>query len=315
MEAALDGFETGVRRGAVDAGQTAAIDVTLTPARFTEGVVVTARRIEEAVQEVPIPVSVVSGELVADTGAFNVNRVKELIPTVQFYSTNPRNSAINIRGLGAPFGLTNDGIEPGVGLYIDGVFYARPAVGDARLPRRGADRGAARTAGHALRQEHHRRRHQRHDPQAELHAGNGLSSSTTAASTSCRPRRRSRGRSARRSPGGMSFSGTQREGIVFNTAHAGRLNTLNNLGVRGQVLFAPSKRVVINVSVDHTRQRPEGYTQVVAGVAPTLRPANRQYAQIAADLDYTPPSFNAFDRLTDVDTPLAVLSGSRRRGR
>ena len=50
-----------------------------------------------------------------------------MLPTVQFYSTNPRNSAINIRGLGAPFGLTNDGIEPGVGLYIDGVFYARPA--------------------------------------------------------------------------------------------------------------------------------------------------------------------------------------------
>ena len=89
--------------------------------------VVTARRVEEVAQEVPIPVSVVSGDLVADAGAFNVNRLKELIPTVQFYSTNPRNSAINIRGLGAPFGLTNDGIEPGVGLYIDGVFYARPA--------------------------------------------------------------------------------------------------------------------------------------------------------------------------------------------
>ena len=76
----------------------------------------------------PIPVSVVSGRLVEDAGAFNVNRLKELLPTVQFYSTNPRNSAINIRGLGAPFGLTNDGIEPGVGLYIDGVFYARPAA-------------------------------------------------------------------------------------------------------------------------------------------------------------------------------------------
>ena len=56
-----------------------------------------------------------------------MNRLKEMIPTVQFYSSNPRNSAINIRGLGAPFGLTNDGLEPGVGLYIDGVFYARPA--------------------------------------------------------------------------------------------------------------------------------------------------------------------------------------------
>ena len=128
LETTLDGFETSVRRLVLEAGQTAALDVTLAPSQVTEGVVVTARRIEEAAQEVPIPVSVVSGDLIESAGAFNVNRLKDLIPTVQFYSTNPRNSAVNIRGLGAPFGLTNDGIEPGVGLYIDGVFYARPAA-------------------------------------------------------------------------------------------------------------------------------------------------------------------------------------------
>jgi len=74
--------------------------------------------------------------------------------------------------------------------------------------------------------------------------------------------------------------------------------------VRGQVLFAPSDTLAITASLDHTRQRPEGYTQVVAGVAPTLRPANRQFSQIATDLGYTAPSYNAFDRVTDVDTPL-----------
>ena len=62
--------------------------------------------------------------------------------------------------------------------------------------------------------------------------------------------------------------------------------------------------LAVTFAVDHTRQRPRGNTQVVAGVAPTLRPANRQYPAIAADLNYTPPSFNAFDRLTDVDTPI-----------
>ena len=126
LEVALDGFETAVRRIVLEVGQAAAIDVTLTPPRITESVVVTARRIEEAAQEVPIPVTVVSGNLVADTGAFNVNRLKELIPTVQFYSTNPRNSSVQIRGLGAPFGLTNDGIEPGVGLYIERSMLVPP---------------------------------------------------------------------------------------------------------------------------------------------------------------------------------------------
>jgi len=35
---------------------------------------------------------------------------------------------LNIRGLGSSFGLTNDGIDPGVGFYVDGVYYARPAA-------------------------------------------------------------------------------------------------------------------------------------------------------------------------------------------
>jgi iron complex outermembrane receptor protein len=101
-----------------------------------------------------------------------------------------------------------------------------------------------------------------------------------------------------------SFSGTQRDGVLINTRTGDDVNDLNNLGLRGQVLYAPSSALAVTFSADHTRQRPRGYTQVVAGVAPTLRPANRQYPAIAADLNSTPPSFNAFDRLTDVDTPM-----------
>ena len=199
--------------------------MTLTPSRVTEAVVVTARRIEEAAQEVPIPVSVVSGDLVATAGAFNVNRVKELIPTVQFYSTNPRNSAINIRGLGAPFGLTNDGIEPGVGLYIDGVFYARPAAATLdfldverievlRGPQ-GTLFGKNTTAG----------RHQRHDAPAELHAADATSSSTTATSDFVQAKGSVTGRSSARSPGALSFSGTQRDGTVHNVGDAATTST------------------------------------------------------------------------------------------
>ena len=55
-------------------------------------------------------------------------KLTQLQPSLQFYSTNPRNSAVNIRGLGAPFGLTNDGIEQGVGIYVDEVYYSRIAA-------------------------------------------------------------------------------------------------------------------------------------------------------------------------------------------
>src|SRR5688500_12700697 len=84
----------------VECGSAAAAANPDVPCVVVETVVVTARRIEETVQEVPIPVSVLGADLVADAGAFNVNRLKELVPTVQFYSSNPRNSTINIRGLG-----------------------------------------------------------------------------------------------------------------------------------------------------------------------------------------------------------------------
>ncbi len=69
-ETTLDGFEAASRRVAVVAGQATTLEVTLTPSRFNEEVIVTARRVEETAQEVPIPVSVVSGDLVARTGSF-----------------------------------------------------------------------------------------------------------------------------------------------------------------------------------------------------------------------------------------------------
>jgi iron complex outermembrane receptor protein len=303
IEVALDGFEPAVRRLTVDLGQVAALDVTLAPARFTEGVLVTARRMEETAQEVPIPLSVVTGNLVDNAGAFNVNRLKELVPTVQFYSTNPRNSAINIRGLGSPFGLTNDGVEPGVGLYIDGVFFARPAAATLdfldverievlRGPQ-GTLFGKNTTAG-AINVT---TRKPSFTPETNVELSYGDLGFLQAKASVTGPL-------ARTVAGRLSFSGTQRDGNVLNVTTRDAVNDLNNAGLRGQLLAAPSDTVVLLLTSDYTRQRPRGYTQVVAGVAPTLRPANRQYAQIAADLGYAPPSLNAFDRVTDVDTAL-----------
>jgi len=88
-------------------------------------ILVTARRRAEPVQRVLIAMSVIGGADIDKTGAFNVNRLQQQQPSLQFFSSNPRNSAINIRGLGAPFGLTNDGIEQGVGFYVDGVYIGR----------------------------------------------------------------------------------------------------------------------------------------------------------------------------------------------
>lgn len=303
VSVALDGFDTATVRVSVSAGQSAAADVTLNPARFSQSVVVTARRTEEVAQDVPIPVSVVRGDLVADAGAFNVNRLKEMLPTVQFYSTNPRNTAINIRGLGAPFGLTNDGLEQGVGMYIDGVYFARPAsatldfldveqVEVLRGPQ-GTLFGKNTTAG-AINITT-KKPSFTPGSEVELNYGNFGFVQAKASVT---------GPVAKSIAGRISLSGTQRDGVLKNVRTGDDVNDLNNLGVRAQLLYAPSDALAITVAVDHTRQRPRGYTQVVAGVAPTLRAANRQWPAIAADLNYSPPSYNPYDRVTDVDTPI-----------
>jgi len=268
----------------------------------SETVLVTSRRVLEDVQDVPIPVTVLSGVQVNEAGAFNVNRLKELIPSVQFYSSNPRNSSVNIRGIGAPFGLTNDGIEPGVGFYVDGIFYARPASATSdfldiqqievlRGPQ-GTLYGKNTTAG-AINITT-RRPSFTPDRDFELTYGNyGFIQAKGSISGPITEHLAAR----------ISFSGTQRDGLIHNVATDDDLNDLNNLGFRAQLLYRPSENFEILLAADKTRQRPEGYAQVVAGVAPTLRPANRQFAGIIADLGYTPPSYNAFDRLTDTDSP------------
>jgi iron complex outermembrane recepter protein len=312
VEAESDGFDPIVRQITIAASEPASISLTLNPSRLSEAVIVTARRVEEVAQEVPIPVSVVSGKLVADAGAFNVNRLKELIPTVQFYSSNPRNSAINIRGLGAPYGLTNDGIDPGVGLYIDGTFFARPAAATLdfldvervevlRGPQ-GTLFGKNTTAG-AINVT---TRKPSFTPETDVELNFGsLGLVQTKASVG--------GALSQTVAGRISFSGTTRHGAITDVARDENLNGLNNLGFRGQLLYAPSADTAVTFAADNTRQRPRGYAQLVAGVAPTLRNPNRQYAQIAADLGYIPPSFNAFDRLTDADSPPPVAPGPRGR--
>ena len=119
LESSFLGFKA--REVQVSESSSAQLEITLSEDNLLTEIVITARRRKETAQDVPIPISIISGAFVEEAGAFNVNRVKEFIPSVQLYTSNPRNTGINIRGIGSPFGLTNDGLDPGVGIYVDGV--------------------------------------------------------------------------------------------------------------------------------------------------------------------------------------------------
>ncbi|MDP2227706.1 MAG: TonB-dependent receptor [Moraxellaceae bacterium] len=263
-----------------------------------EEVRVTSRRREELAQEVPIPVTVVSGDLVSDTGGFNVNRIKELIPSVQLYSSNPRNTAISIRGQGTTFGLTNDGIDPGVGYYIDGVFFARPAITTLdfidverievlRGPQ-GTLYGKNTTAG--AFNVTTRKPQFENAAQFEVSAGNYNFRQLKGTVT---------GGLSDTVAGRLSVTSTERDGTLRNVVTGQDVNTLENWSARGQLLWTPSETTEARLITELSRQDPVGYAQVFAGSVRNNRSEYRQFETIIADLGYQPPSRDPFDRLID----------------
>src|SRR3569833_2957505 len=96
--------------GGADPAPAAAAQATTSIVDSPENVIIiTARRRSDLAQDVPIAIGVLDGRTINDTGAFSVYKIQQLTPTLQIYSSNPRNTAVNIRGIGVPFGLTNDG--------------------------------------------------------------------------------------------------------------------------------------------------------------------------------------------------------------
>lgn len=262
---------------------------------------VTSRRRTERIQDVPIPISIVRGVTIEDQGAFNVNRLKEVVPTVQLYASNARNTTLNIRGLGSTYGLTNDGIDPGVGFYLDGVYLARPAatqldfidieqVEVLRGPQ-GTLFGKNTTSGAfniTSRLPEFR-------PSGAFEVSYGNYGYIQAKSSLTGPL-------AKNLAARVSFSGTQRNGTLFNVATNRDINDINNLGIRGQLLFTPTENIKIVLAGDVTAQKPDGYGWGVAGVVQTQRADYRQFNNIIKDLGYTVPYKSAFERKVDLDT-------------
>ena len=89
-------------------------------------IVVTARRRNENAQDVPIALSVLGGKRLESTNVFTLDQAKQQIPSLQIFAINPRNTNINIRNLGSNASVSSDGLDSGVGIYVDDVYYARP---------------------------------------------------------------------------------------------------------------------------------------------------------------------------------------------
>ncbi|WP_316822520.1 TonB-dependent receptor [Pedobacter gandavensis] len=278
------------------------LELILIESELLDEIVVTSRRRSEVLQDVPIAITVIGGQTAENAGAFNVNRLKELVPSVQLYASNARNTTLNIRGLGSTFGLTNDGIDPGVGFYVDGVYQARPAATSTdfididqieilRGPQ-GTLFGKNTTAGAFNITT--TKPSQTPGAKVELSAGNY---NFIQAKTSVT------GGLAKNLAARLSISGTQRDGTIWNTREERKYSGQNNLGFKSQLYYTPSEKLQVLLSGDVSIQHPAGYPLVIAGVTTTERSAYRQYAKIVSDLGYQQPKIDPFSREINTNTP------------
>jgi len=89
-------------------------------------IMVTARKREENLQDVPISVTALSGETLEDMGVPDMVAVGQSVPNVTLEASRATNSTLTafIRGVGQQDPVA--GFEGGVGIYLDDVYLARP---------------------------------------------------------------------------------------------------------------------------------------------------------------------------------------------
>ncbi|MCH8158907.1 MAG: TonB-dependent receptor [Proteobacteria bacterium] len=230
-------------------------------AQVLEEIIVTASKRPQTLQEIPVAVSVITANDLKQTQILDIKDLQFLIPSLRVDTLQSSgNTNFRIRGFGN--GANNAGIEPSVGVFIDGVYRSRTASALADLP-------------NLVRVEVLR------GPQSTLFGKNasaGVISVITA-----KPDLDEFSGSAAVTVGdysqliikgdvtgpfsdsaGFSLSGyyNQRDGYYDNLAGGDALGELNRYGLRGQLLFAPSDVLEIRFIADY-----DDFDEACCGVA------------------------------------------------
>ena len=89
-------------------------------------IVVTATKREQTLQEVPVAVSVVQEDTIENAQIIDIFDLQSVVPSLRVsQNQSSGNTTFTIRGFGN--GANNVGIEPSVGVFIDGVYRSRSA--------------------------------------------------------------------------------------------------------------------------------------------------------------------------------------------
>ncbi|HJT41830.1 MAG TPA: TonB-dependent receptor [Sphingobium sp.] len=264
---------------------------------------VTARRREENAQDVPVALSVVGGDLFEQRGDYTLAAVQQVAPSLQLFSFNPRNTNINIRGLGSNVALTNDGLENGVGVYVDDVYYGR--VGASQFDLVDLDRievlrgpqgtlfGKNTTAGAiniTTRQPEFTL-----GGQAEATLGNYGFHQVRGSVT---------GPISDQAAFRLSVADTHRDGFLRNLYNGRHVHDYDNFTARGQLLLKPSDTLSIRLIGDYGKQTLNCCVRLPSTVFTRYDDGNliaNNFSQRVARLGYTPLPTDPFARRVDAD--------------
>ena len=102
-------------------------------AQVNDEIIVTATKRQTTLQATPVAVSVTSADVIEKARILDIKDLQSVVPTFRVSQLqNSANTSLSIRGFGN--GGNNLGIEPAVGLFVDGVFRSRAAAQVGDLP-------------------------------------------------------------------------------------------------------------------------------------------------------------------------------------
>jgi iron complex outermembrane receptor protein len=101
------------------------------PTTGVEELVVTAQKVEENVQRVPIAVTAFSADRLGESHVETIADLARLTPSFTATVFNPAELNLTIRGIGSAEGVSqNAGGDPSVVVFVDGVYAGRGGVAD-----------------------------------------------------------------------------------------------------------------------------------------------------------------------------------------
>ncbi|MFJ2986798.1 TonB-dependent receptor [Collimonas sp. NPDC087041] len=248
-------------------------------------VTVNARRRDENPQQVPVAITVLSGDALAEQRVYKLQDLQQLLPSTTVSLAQPRQASISVRGIGNNAG-NSDGIDGSVGLYLDNVFLGRASmavtdlldIDQIELLRgpQGTLFGKNTTAG--VLNINTRQPTFEHDNSVEASVGSRGYYQTKATLS---------GPFNDTWAGRLTVSQTGQDGNVTNISNGEKLNGGTRRGIRGQLLYRPDDNFSLRLIADYSEENSSNGVPLLYSTGPTVNGVNK-YLQLSSKLGNQP---------------------------